>query len=124
MPLIAADANTVARDLVACASSSYPTCEVINCQVLSNSDQIELELLPCWQHPAMWIKSRKIDGTVTYQDIFASSRIAGASIGGEDVKLNVTAIQRNGLTLGFGVSSKYLDDSLTMLLFLGGRDIL
>ncbi len=104
MPLLAADANKIAHDLVACTSTSYPTCEVINCQVMSNSDQVELELLPCWQHPAMWIKSRKINGTVTYQEIFDSSRIAEANIGGEVIKLNVTAIQRNGLTLGFGVS--------------------
>ena len=103
MPLVAADANKYAHDLVACASSSWPNCETINCQILSNDEQFEMELLPCWQHPAMWIKNRNIAGNITYQDIFASSRTAKALIGGQQVELNVTVVQRN-LTLGFGVS--------------------
>ena len=103
MPLLAADANRMAHDLLACASTPYPACEEINCQI-NNSDQLELELLPCWQHPAMWIKNRKLDGSTTFQDIFASSRTAQATIGGRQVKINVTAVQRDGLTLGFGVS--------------------
>ena len=105
MPLLAADANKNAHDLVACASTSYPICEVIDCQVLSNSDQVELELLPCWQYPAMWIKIRNISGVLTFQDIFPISRIADANVGGSKVQLNVTAVQRDGLTLGFGVNN-------------------
>ena len=104
MPLIAADANKAGQNLVACSSSARPSCETINCAILSNNDQLELELLPCWQHPAMWIKNRAINGTMLYQDIFDSSRVAVAKIGGSKVQLNVTVVQRDELTLGFGVS--------------------
>lgn len=104
MPLLAADANKFGHSLVACSSSPWPTCESINCDVLSNNDQLEMMLLPCWQHPAMWIKNRAMGGEVLYQDIFDSSRIAKATIGGVQVELNVTVVQRAGITLGFGVS--------------------
>ena len=103
MPLIAADANKYGSGLVACSSSAWPDCGTINCQVLSNNDQLEMELLPCWQRPAMWFKNRAIGGKSLYQDIFDSSREATANIGGQSVKLNVTVVQRH-VTLGFGVS--------------------
>lgn len=103
MPLIAADANRNAPNLMACSSSSLPTCEDINCDILTNNDQLELELLPCWQLPAMSIKNRHLNGTLVYHEIFDSSRLSSGSIGGGNVKLNVTVVQRNGLTLGFGV---------------------
>ena len=51
----------------------------------------------------MWIKNRAIDGTMLYQNIFDSSGVAQANIGGKAVTLNVTVKQGN-LTLGFGVS--------------------
>lgn len=102
-PLVAADANRFAHDLVACSTSPWPGCEVITCQILSNNDQVELELLPCWEKPAMWFKSRSMDGTMIYQDIFAASRTAKTHLGGSLVELNVTVVQRE-LTLGFGVS--------------------
>lgn len=105
MPLVAADANKFGSGLVACSSSAWPDCQTINCQILSNNDQLELELLPCWQHPAVWFKNRALGGKVLYQDIFDSSRVVTANIGGESVKLNVTVVQR-GITLGFGVSEK------------------
>lgn len=104
MPLVAADANTYGKDRVACASSSWPDCSTINCQILSNNDQLEMELLPCWQHPAMWIKNRAVGGGMIFQDIFASSRVVSAQIGGVVTNLNVTVVQRGGITLGFGVS--------------------
>ncbi len=71
----------------------------------SNHDQLELQLLPCWQHPAMWFKVRPISGGngTTFQEIFDSSKVVNASIGGKELMLNVTVIQRDGLTLGFGV---------------------
>ena len=51
----------------------------------------------------MWIKNRDIHGKTLYQNIFASSALAVANIGGSsNVMLNVTVMQRN-LTLGFGV---------------------
>ena len=103
MPLVAADANKAGSGLIACANTYWPNCETINCEVLSNKDQLEFQLLPCWQHPAMWIKNRAISGVIIFQDIFDSSRIAATYIGGEKVQLNVTAVQRAGLTLGFGV---------------------
>lgn len=103
MPLIASDANKYGKGLVACSSSAWPTCETINCDILSNNDQLELELLPCWQHPAMWFKNRALNGKMLYQDIFDSSRTAKATIGGSLVELNVTVVQRE-ITLGFGVS--------------------
>ena len=114
MPLVAADANKMAGDLLACSSSSWPTCETINCDVLSNNDQLELELLPCWQHPAMWVKNRALGGAILYQNIFASSKIATANIGGQSVELNVTIVQR-GLTLGFGVSTEKDLDMRTIM---------
>ena len=104
MPLVAADANTYGKGLVACASSSWPDCSTINCQTLSNNDQLEMELLPCWQHPAMWIKNRAIGGAITFQDIFSASRVVSAEIVGVAAKLNVTVVQRAGITLGFWVS--------------------
>lgn len=103
MPLLAADANSLAHDLLACSSSSWPSCETINCQVLSNQDQLELQLLPCWEHPAIWIKNRALDGTMQFQEIVDSSKTLKAHIGGKQVELNVTMVQRH-LTLGFGVS--------------------
>lgn len=102
MPLIAEDLNSM-PNLVSCASSPWPVCETINCQVTSNNDQLELELLPCYEHPAMWIRNRAIGGQLLYQEIFESSKLAVATIGGSKyVMLNVTVIQR-GLTLGFAV---------------------
>ena len=106
MPLVAADANKNAHDLMACSSSSRPTCEDIKCDILTNNDQLELELLPCWQLPAMWIKNRKLNGTILYQNIFDSSQVASVNIGAGKVKLYVTVVQRSGLTLGFGVIKK------------------
>lgn len=109
MPLIAADANRLGRDIVACSSTAWPICETINCQIICNNDQLEMELLPCWQHPAMWFKNRDLKGNILYQDIFDASRVATANIGGENVTLNVTVVQR-GITLGFGVSARMKKD--------------
>lgn len=104
MPLIAKDLNS-RPDLVSCASTAWPMCETINCQVTSNDDQLELELLPCWQHPAMWIKNRDMHGKMLYQNIFDKSGLVTANIGGSSVMMNVTVMQRGQLTLGFGVSN-------------------
>ena len=107
MPLIARDLNSKSN-LVSCASTAWPICETINCQVKSNNDQLELELLPCWQHPAMWIKNRDVTGKILYQEIFDAPKLSVASIGGnKNVILNVTVVQR-GLTLGFGVRVAWL----------------
>lgn len=106
MPLVAADVNKAGRSLMACSSSARPTCETINCEILSNNDQLEIQLLPCWQHPALWFQNRALDGKMTYQEIFDSSKVVNATIGGGHVELNLTVVQRGGITLGFGVSGK------------------
>ena len=107
MPLVAADANTYGKGHVACACSSWPDCYTINCEIISNNDQLEMRLVPCGQYPAIWIKSHAIGGGVTFQDGFASSRVVSAEIGGVTAKLNVTIVQRGGITLGFGVSHSF-----------------
>lgn len=98
MPLVAADANYLASDILACSSSARPVCNTIYCEVLSNKDQLELELLPCGG--GILIENRALGGKVLYQDVFTSSRIATAYIGGQNVELNVTIVQR-GVTVGF-----------------------
>ena len=103
MPLVADDANRLGKDLVACSSTAWPTCETINCEILSNDDQLEMQLVPCGLQPAIWISNRDLKGNLLYQGSFASSQVATAYIGGENVTLNVTVVQR-GVTLGFGVS--------------------
>ena len=80
-----------------------PDCSAIYCEVHSNKDQLEIELLPCGG--GISIENRDLEGKVLYWDVFTSSRVATAHIGGEYVQLNVTIIQR-GVTVGFAVSGE------------------
>ncbi len=105
MPLVAQDINTK-PDLLSCATTAWPACEIINCQTTSSNDQIELELLqPCRQHPAVSVKISDIKGNLFYQDTFNSSGLTSANIRGTRVILNVTVVQKV-IALGFAVSSK------------------
>ena len=116
MPHVAADMTLASGGELTCANSGWPDegCEVINCNVLSNSEQLQIELLPCWEYPALWLRSRAINGTPHIQHIFyKDSELFRMKIGDSPVTLNVTLVQRNKLTLGVEVSFEI--ESITSL---------
>ena len=109
MPHIAADMTIASAGQLTCANSGWPDegCEIINCNVVSNSEQLQIDLLPCWEYPALWLRSRAINGTPNIQHIFyKDSEIFRMKIGDSPITLNVTLIQRKKLTLGVEVSLK------------------
>ena len=104
MPYIAADMTKAATGILTCVSSDWPDCDTINCNVLSNNEQLEIELLPCWEYPALWLKARDISGKQILAHIFyKESEKFKIKIGTDDVTLNVSLIQRSRLTLGIEV---------------------
>lgn len=104
MPLVAADMTRAAVGELSCASSGIPDCETIYCNVESNSEQLQIDLLPCWEYPALWLRTRLINGTPHIQHIFYKDfESFEAKIGYGQVTLNVTLVQRNKLTLGVEV---------------------
>lgn len=104
MPRIAADMTAAANGQLTCVSSAWPDCDTINCNVVSNSEQLEIQLLPCWEHPALWLRGRDVNGKETVQHIFyKSSDTLKMMIGDVQVALFVSIIQRSGLTIGVEV---------------------
>ncbi len=119
MPRIAADMTVAAVGQLSCVSSGWPECDTIYCNVVSNSEQLEIQLLPCWEYPALWLKGRDINGKEILQHIFYKDvEIFKMMIGDAQVTLYVAIVERSKLTVGVEVLRIYQSHDVCFLSFL------
>lgn len=109
MPFLAQDATTAATNILNCTSSPYPDCSQVTCTVLSNNDSLVLQLLPCYEPPAISLINTDARGSVLFNwtgDASASSVVA--NIGGSSNILNISIVQHGSrMTIGLMVGNVY-----------------